>query len=552
MLVAFVFGCMAGAEALPTLRTETGDVPWTPSLNADNPKVIYGTDDRIDVYREGNAARVSWAASTCAIVYASDLTHEGDGTYTLDTYAYTVYGVGACAGEPFGTQPTAAFCSGFMVGTDLIATAGHCVSASELPQIRFLFGFDMRNASDPVLSFSGGQVYTGVEVVHHGGTGEYDHAIVRMDRAITAPGAKSLELRRTGSLAANETVGVIGHPSGLPKKIAFGANTVVRDNSAAGYFVANLDTYGGNSGSPVFNAVSGAVEGILVRGDQDFVYESTCFRSNTCSNAGGAGEEVTKSSVFASYVPVVFEEDEGEGEPMEGEVGEGEIYEGEDYEGEVFEGEYEPDEGEDIWLLVPNVINLTLDTARAIVEAQELSLGKITEKYNDTVPEGRIISQNPEAGTSVSPGSTIAITVSLGPQFSIVPDLADNELSDAEAALIEAGLVLGVVDEQYSPTVAPGRVIRQEPPAGSGIERNSEVAVTLSLGPEAVIEGEGEGEGENGNEEEGEDETQTGCFGKSLSPDSVLKAMQQAFGDWLLIGLSLLALFAFSETAKGA
>ena len=36
------------------------------------------------------------------------------------------------------------------------------------------------------------------------------------------------------------------------------------------YFTANLDTYRGNSGSPVFNAITHKVEGVLVRGEQDF------------------------------------------------------------------------------------------------------------------------------------------------------------------------------------------------------------------------------------------------------------------------------------------
>jgi V8-like Glu-specific endopeptidase len=86
---------------------------------------------------------------------------------------------------------------------------------------------------------------------------------------------------------------VIGHPTGLPTKLADGA--VIRSLKET-YFIANLDTYGGNSGSAVFDANSGLVEGILVRGEQDYVRSSSgCLASNVCRNDGCRGEDVTYS-----------------------------------------------------------------------------------------------------------------------------------------------------------------------------------------------------------------------------------------------------------------
>ncbi|OQB98875.1 MAG: hypothetical protein BWX80_03903 [Candidatus Hydrogenedentes bacterium ADurb.Bin101] len=97
-------------------------------------------------------------------------------------------------------------------------------------------------------------------------------------------------------------MGVIGHPSGLPKKIAFGSETRVRKNDAQGFFYANLDSYGGNSGSPVFNAEDGFVEGILVRGNTDFVLNGDCFRSNILQNDNESPEQVSKSATFAGWI----------------------------------------------------------------------------------------------------------------------------------------------------------------------------------------------------------------------------------------------------------
>jgi hypothetical protein len=77
----------------------------------------------------------------------------------------------------------------------------------------------------------------------------------------------------------------------------------VRDASKPGFFVANLDTYGGNSGSAVFNAATGLVEGILVRGEQDYVQKGDCRVSNVCPADGCRGEDVTKIAAVADKIP---------------------------------------------------------------------------------------------------------------------------------------------------------------------------------------------------------------------------------------------------------
>jgi hypothetical protein len=130
-----------------------------------------------------------------------------------------------------------------------------------------------------------------------------DYSIVRLDRAVTVPGALPLAIRRDGLVPLATTVGVIGYPSGLPKKIAFGATTRVTENTATGYFKANVDTYGGNSGSPVFNAGTGVVEGILVRGNTDFKLNGNCFVSNTLPDGTTDAEQASKSTAFAQFVP---------------------------------------------------------------------------------------------------------------------------------------------------------------------------------------------------------------------------------------------------------
>lgn len=297
-------GELPAAQDKPEI-TEISSIPWVPPFPGPRPKVVYGEDDRIDLFQETDTEKRTWAYSTCALIDTSRLTQNTDGTWTISAPgAYYRAGLPPCEGEPFGGQPTASYCTGFMVGSDLIVTAGHCYNSYDLASTRFIFGFYMVNETTPRLSFQADEVYRGIEIVSAMPTGSSDHCVVRVDRPITAPGARPFKLRREGTIQPGDYVGVIGHPSGLPLKLAFG-NTYVRSSTDPGFFVANLDTYGGNSGSPVINAATGVLEGILVRGDTDFIYQSTCFISNVVPSDGGRGEDVTKATVFAASVPDV-------------------------------------------------------------------------------------------------------------------------------------------------------------------------------------------------------------------------------------------------------
>ncbi|NLV41592.1 MAG: PASTA domain-containing protein [Candidatus Hydrogenedentes bacterium] len=289
-----------GKGAAPGARTPISGEPWTPMGAQD--KVVYGTDDRIDVYQETDPLRQELAGSVCGLVDALDLTPISGGRWELSLYTYTAGGYPACSSEPFGSQPVVPWCTGFLVGEDLIATAGHCFADGDQSYVRFIFGFEMTSATTPVYELEASQVYTAVEVVGWALSGGLDYCVVRVDRPVTASGAQPLQIRREGTVPLDTPLGVIGHPSGLPKKLAFGPTTKVAANTASGYFTANLDTYGGNSGSPVFNAATGVVEGILVRGAEDFVLQGACFVSNVLPDSA-AGEDVSKSTTFAQYVP---------------------------------------------------------------------------------------------------------------------------------------------------------------------------------------------------------------------------------------------------------
>jgi V8-like Glu-specific endopeptidase len=197
-------------------------------------------------------------------------------------------------------QPIACFCSGFLVAPDVVATAGHCVkSDADLAKVRFVFDFRMVDGDTARTRFGADDVYAGKTLIGRQMASDgSDWALVRLDRAVV--GRSPVKVRNTGKVKNTQALFVIGNPGGLPQKSAPGAK--VRDNTPAPFFVANLDTYGGNSGSPVFNAGSVTVDGILVRGENDFVTSGSCYVSLVCPTTGCRGEDVTRATVWAAKV----------------------------------------------------------------------------------------------------------------------------------------------------------------------------------------------------------------------------------------------------------
>lgn len=258
------------------------------------PKVIYGEDNRVDVYQVQRSDIREIADSTVALIPSRSVVRDAQGNFKINT---TTYGheMDLCKSEPFFDQPTAANCSGSLVGEDLIATAGHCISTKDCATYSFVFGFRMLDAKTAPQTIAADDVYTCKEIVAREYTSAQDYALVRLDRPVR--GHRVLTIQSTPAQAGDD-IYVVGHPSGLPTKIADGAK--VRSQKGA-FFQANLDTYGGNSGSAVFNARTNEIVGILVRGAQDFAYDRVkqCTVSNRCTDDGCRGEDVTNISFIA-------------------------------------------------------------------------------------------------------------------------------------------------------------------------------------------------------------------------------------------------------------
>lgn len=303
-------------KTMKNILTASAALLILPALSFAAGKSIYGEDNRLDHYQM-SAQMKELSASVVSLWESASVTAEGSG-FKLQTEKYGDKDFGGgrklCPAEKYREQAIGAFCSGSLVGEDLVLTAGHCVTSEEkCADTKLVFGFAVtKEGEEGITAVPAGNVYTCSKIVKRFLGGEPgsenpegqrlgpDYALIKLDRKVT--GRQPLPVNRAASLKEGDGLFVIGHPVGLPVKLA--GDSKVRDFSKSGYFVADLDTFGGNSGSPVFNLASNKIEGILVRGDGDFeLSPAGCVTMSTYEQAGGRGEDVTKVGEISSYIP---------------------------------------------------------------------------------------------------------------------------------------------------------------------------------------------------------------------------------------------------------
>ena len=130
---------------------------------------------------------------------------------------------------------------------------------------------------------------------------------------------------------------------------------------------------------------------------------------------------------------------------------------------------------------VPYIVDLETPRGVYIIEQNGFILGQTLEVNDDTVPRGFIISQNPIAGTKMSPGSSVDLVVSKGPSLIEISDLSRKSLVDAIQILETLGLAYEFVEE-YSEDVSVGLVSHTLPAAGEIVTPEQIISVIVSLG----------------------------------------------------------------------
>jgi V8-like Glu-specific endopeptidase len=261
-----------------------------------SPEIIYGNDNRKDTFESDSVLFQKLASSTAAHIAKENIKFVGKNAELRGPALSDIFRL--CSKERFRHQPFIANCSGFLVAPDMIATAGHCFQTGDsCKQYHWVFNYKVSDSTQTNVTVDASDVYKCKEVIKASLTRTTDFALIRLDRKVegVSPVKISKELPKLGT-----EVVLIGHPSGLPQKITDGGKINAVSETE---FKANLDAFQINSGSAVFNAKSGELLGVLVRGQTDYRANDklNCTEVNTTSD-DEEGEDVASFTQFIEYL----------------------------------------------------------------------------------------------------------------------------------------------------------------------------------------------------------------------------------------------------------
>ena len=136
---------------------------------------------------------------------------------------------------------------------------------------------------------------------------------------------------------------------------------------------------------------------------------------------------------------------------------------------------------------VLDVTDMEQDDAWDALKAKGFENYSIEVEYSDSVTNGHVIRTSPEAGKMASKETEIILYISKGAEKQEVPNLAGKTASEAASILNEKGFIDGGATEEYSDSVAAGKVIRQSVKAGKLVDSSkTTVSYVVSKGKKPV------------------------------------------------------------------
>lgn len=134
---------------------------------------------------------------------------------------------------------------------------------------------------------------------------------------------------------------------------------------------------------------------------------------------------------------------------------------------------------------VPNVVGKSDSDAQSMIKSAKLKVGTVTYEYDDSVADGKVVSQSVAGGKKVSAGTTIDIVVSRGKKPEEKVSVQSFVGKDEEELLDWAytnGLNASKQSEEYSNNYPEGMIISMSPSSGN-VSKGSTIKYVLSLGP---------------------------------------------------------------------
>lgn len=133
---------------------------------------------------------------------------------------------------------------------------------------------------------------------------------------------------------------------------------------------------------------------------------------------------------------------------------------------------------------VPDLVGLTAEEAREALGTADLEYRLGSEVPHRRAPEGAVLAQSPLPGQFARPGAPVSVTLSLGPERRVVPDL--RGLSDRQGAIVLERLGFQTERDSANSAAERGRVVATRPETGTELSLPAEVTIVVSRGPDVA------------------------------------------------------------------
>jgi len=136
---------------------------------------------------------------------------------------------------------------------------------------------------------------------------------------------------------------------------------------------------------------------------------------------------------------------------------------------------------------IPAVVGLPQEEAVDLVDDFQWDIGLAEGRSDEYSMPGEVISVSPSTGEDLAEGSPLLLTISVGPEFRQVPDLADTSLDAAVTEIESLQLVAGEPTEEFSETIPAGTVISgtvDGASVGGDVLPGARVDLVVSAGPQ--------------------------------------------------------------------
>lgn len=243
-----------------------------------NVYAIYDEDNRRDPYKENDEKLVEISQAVAHQIYKDELRG-----WTFQRYWQVVTrpleNHGVCSNERFSEQPTMRDdCSGVLIGPKLLLTAGNCTTAHYCKNDLFYWMFDYKMDEGGFDHKRHRQNFYKCERIVQrifDPSTAISYIVLELEKEVV--GVKPVKLSKTNTLSSDDELVVMGHPEGLPLKIAAGARVFDQNEK---HFLVSSDIHGSNKGAPIINKRTYELEGILISGRKNYEFSpSGCERT---------------------------------------------------------------------------------------------------------------------------------------------------------------------------------------------------------------------------------------------------------------------------------